>query len=331
MGSQGAIIGNNFIDDAIFGNSNGRDGCFQVYKDLADGFRFYGIDLHTVDQITDTPLFELHLDVQKPVFPNSSKYLLLSEIPLVYTRNLKIPDFYSKVFTWNDCIVDDKRCFKINLPNPMLSECRGDEVRDLRFSMIASNKSANWRFSNSLYQERQDLILWFEDHHPNEFSLFGHDWDKTFAKPGLFNRLIRKIERRYDLSLLRRPLSVYKGSVASKRDVLLRSEFTFAYENGFGYPGYVTEKCIDALLYGAIPIYWGASNVENIIPRQCFIDRRAFSCTNDLYDFINGLSCVDRYDYRKAGKDWMAVEGKKQFGIEQFVRQITHHVISDLG
>lgn len=45
-----------------------------------------------------------------------------------------------------------------------------------------------------------------------------------------------------------------------KIELAKRYKFVMAFENG-SYPGYVTEKIVDAFYAGAVPIYWGSSTV----------------------------------------------------------------------
>ncbi len=55
----------------------------------------------------------------------------------------------------------------------------------------------------------------------------------------------------------------------SKLDYLSDFRFTIAAENG-SYPGYTTEKLVDAFLAGSVPIYWGDPLVD------CDFNPRAF-------------------------------------------------------
>jgi hypothetical protein len=57
------------------------------------------------------------------------------------------------------------------------------------------------------------------------------------------------------------------GKMAEKECVLAYSKFSLSIEN-VQEPNYVTEKLYQALAMGAIPIYWGAPNAKDIIPRN---------------------------------------------------------------
>ncbi len=57
----------------------------------------------------------------------------------------------------------------------------------------------------------------------------------------------------------------YRGVCMSKADVLRRYRFALVFENQ-RQPGYVTEKFLDCLLDGTVPIYWGDPTLESRLP-----------------------------------------------------------------
>ncbi|MEA3341182.1 MAG: glycosyltransferase family 10, partial [Chloroflexota bacterium] len=54
--------------------------------------------------------------------------------------------------------------------------------------------------------------------------------------------------------------------------------------------GYVTEKMLDCLETRTIPIYLGASNIEQYIPPECFIDFRKFTDFRELDVYLHSIS-----------------------------------------
>ena len=68
--------------------------------------------------------------------------------------------------------------------------------------------------------------------------------------------------------------------------------FVIAMENQ-QFPGYVTEKIINAFYSGAIPIYWGASNINEFFNPKAFINVSNFSSLNECVDFVCNMSQVD--------------------------------------
>lgn len=65
-------------------------------------------------------------------------------------------------------------------------------------------------------------------------------------------------------------------------------KFTIAFEN---YPscGYVTEKLVDALAAGSLPIYWGAPDVAQDFNCKRFIHAQNFNDFNELTEYIRYL------------------------------------------
>lgn len=57
---------------------------------------------------------------------------------------------------------------------------------------------------------------------------------------------------------------------SSKRAYLSRYKFTIAFENSSA-PGYHTEKILDPMLAGSIPIYWGDPEIERVFNPASFI------------------------------------------------------------
>jgi hypothetical protein len=61
------------------------------------------------------------------------------------------------------------------------------------------------------------------------------------------------------------------GKPVDDKTALMRDyKFAIAFENG-AYPGYVTEKIIDAIVAGCIPVYLGAPDIAHYVPEACFI------------------------------------------------------------
>jgi hypothetical protein len=65
------------------------------------------------------------------------------------------------------------------------------------------------------------------------------------------------------------------GRILDKTEFLKNYKFTIAFENA-SYPGYTTEKIMEALLAGTIPIYWGNPLVHRDFNPECFIDCHQF-------------------------------------------------------
>ena len=53
--------------------------------------------------------------------------------------------------------------------------------------------------------------------------------------------------------------------------------------------GWLTEKLFECLRTGTIPIYWGATDIEELVPTDCFIDMRRFADYSELLAYLNAL------------------------------------------
>ena len=69
--------------------------------------------------------------------------------------------------------------------------------------------------------------------------------------------------------------------IDDKISCLREFRFCLCLEN-CSYPGYVTEKIIDCLVAGVIPLYQGAPDIAEFIPAECFIDISQYSDLGEL-------------------------------------------------
>jgi len=58
-------------------------------------------------------------------------------------------------------------------------------------------------------------------------------------------------------------------------------KFVIAFENS-SYPGYITEKILEPLVAGCIPVYWGSPVVAKDFNEACFLNTASF----DGYDAL---------------------------------------------
>lgn len=71
------------------------------------------------------------------------------------------------------------------------------------------------------------------------------------------------------------------GSIDDKFLFQQQYKFSIAYENS-STPGYTTEKIIQALAAGTVPIYWGNPEILSEINSGCFINAHDFNSMDDL-------------------------------------------------
>jgi hypothetical protein len=82
------------------------------------------------------------------------------------------------------------------------------------------------------------------------------------------------------------------GRVADKMSFLREYKFTIAFENS-SYPGYTTEKLVEALIARTIPIYWGNPLVNHDFNPDCFINCHEFEDFDEVIDHVKKIDADD--------------------------------------
>jgi len=85
-------------------------------------------------------------------------------------------------------------------------------------------------------------------------------------------------------------------------------------------PGYITDKIFDCFFVGTIPIYLGAPDIAEYIPRNCFIDMRDFKSYEELRMFLKSLPESEIKTYKENGLRFLESEQYKLFTKEHFAR-----------
>ncbi|MCQ2520972.1 MAG: glycosyltransferase family 10 [Lachnospiraceae bacterium] len=76
--------------------------------------------------------------------------------------------------------------------------------------------------------------------------------------------------------------------VPDKLEFQKQYKFSFAFENS-SFPGYVTEKIVDAWAAGSIPLYWGAPDVADYFNPKAFIDCTNMKSESEIIDAVKEL------------------------------------------
>jgi alpha(1,3/1,4) fucosyltransferase len=118
----------------------------------------------------------------------------------------------------------------------------------------------------------------------------------------------------------------YKGEVDEKKSVFQKYKFAVCYENVRDIPGYITEKIFDCFFSGCIPIYWGANNITDFIPGNCFIDKRNFTEFQCLYDYIKNITKAEYFNYINNIEKFLNSEQANIFRTEYFAKTIIDNI-----
>lgn len=289
--------GHLFSENPIFN----RDNCLYVLFKLRQFAAEAGYEIHQADSLENLGDFEylIVFDVLLHQFPDLRRYpkekliLFLWEPPSVLPEdyNPENHQIFSKVYTWNDELVDNQKYFKFYYPvlNPMIPPV--DFSSKKLSSLIACNKESS--HPNELYSQRRKVIEFFETLPNNDFDLYGKWWPNSYK--------------------------TYKGPTERKVDCLKHYKFSFTYENVKNIPGYITEKIFDCFQAGAVPIYWGASNISQYVPKNCFIAREDFQDEESLYAFLKNMSETEYQEYLHNIQAFLTSDAAQLYSIEHFI------------
>lgn len=175
---------------------------------------------------------------------------------------------FKYIMTWNHDLISLERVFwqnisynwKLDIDYKNLE----NNIHDMKLLLtnISGNKKSNVK--GELYSERYKVIKWFENHHSEEFIFYGNGWDKSKFR-------------------------TYGGACIDKKEVYEKFKFALCIEN-VSQKDYISEKIIDCLTAGIVPIYKGAENITDYIPEGCLVDYNKFNNINELYLFIKNMS-----------------------------------------
>jgi len=266
-----------------------------TYELKQDEYEVHTLDVYKKQNIhpdicifLDIPILSINKIIDKQ---KTKAIAILREAELInkinYNKNRH--DEFDVILTWKNSLVDSQKYFFF--PSTRFVKEQKIEVENFidRKLCVLVNSNLSSKLKGELYSHRLKAIKWFEKNHLNDFDLYGYEWDKL--KIQFKNRTIIKSK-----FLAPKRLS-YKGTVDNKLLTMSKYKFTICFENTNNVEDYITEKIFDCFLAGTVPIYWGATNIEKIIPENCFVDFRQFSSFEDMYTFVSNMSNKKYLEY----------------------------------
>lgn len=233
--------------------------------------------------------------------PKEKLILFAWEPPTVQPESWdpKVQAYFSKIYTWKDDLVDEVRFFKFYLPylTKRIEALVPYEERKF-LTLIAGRLSS--QHQNELYSEREKIIRFFEERLDEGFDLYGRHWAK-------------------------RKFASWRGEIPDKMEVLKQYRFAFAYENSVE-SGYITEKLWDCFAAGVVPVYWGAPNVCEYVPADCFIDRRQFASDEELLLFLKKMSKEEWEGYVDRAGQFLEGETAYLFTEENYAKSVAESI-----
>jgi len=317
------------LSDSTINRDNALYSMWLLKQSLSDsGYDISTCDINSVEESQFCFYFDITSRIK--LDPSKINYLFLFESELIRPKgwNTDIHSGFHRIFTWDDTLVDNVKYFKFNythlFPDADTYNSTLPFENKKLCTLISANKIVNHEFE--LYSERVNSIKWFEANAPHDFDLYGKGWSKTVSK----NKMLKKtIKIMPFLNRFGYKYSSYKGSVDSKFTTLMNYKFAICYENGRELPGYITEKIFDCFFAGCVPVYWGAPNVTDHIPADCFIDRRDFNSTAEVYEFITNISAQEHAKYIENINQFLSSDFSDQYKADSFANLITKCVLLD--
>jgi len=305
-------------------------GSTHLMRVLRDVFLKKGIEINTPDVNFGKPIsFEIYVEGQTLGENSYPKYLLALENPFINTLNtdLEYCKQFDHVFSWNPRLAGLPNFTLLMVPNELRTmPFKGFEERPIFSSLINANKRFPKPIPDDLYKERLITIKWYETHHPEDFYLYGLGWEKPSPAFTKVEKFYRRITRLRTQLYGYKPFPSFCGSVEDKASVYSVSKFAFCYENTKNLENYITEKIFDAIMAGCVPIYWGANNVSDFIPKECFIDRGLFANNVELHAFLKSIDAEKYLEYQTAIQQFLQGSSIEIFKTEGYVNRLVNAI-----
>ncbi|MDO6391149.1 glycosyltransferase family 10 [Pontibacter sp. BT731] len=206
-------------------------------------------------------------------------------------------------------VASNKRRFDVAINRPLLSL-----RRILKRGYVQLVKATNpfFRFED-LYTKRIEAILHFSN--VEGFALYGTLWDKPHGLNSKYYNAAKKLN---------------PTRVDSKHAVLAQYKFNLCFENCV-YPGYVTEKIFDCLLSGTIPVYFGAPDIANFVPKDCYLDFRDYDNFKDLQHALESMTEEEATKHLCAASDFVNSNDFKKYTIQNFSELFDKILMKEIG
>jgi alpha(1,3/1,4) fucosyltransferase len=359
------LYGNRLFDRES--NPYAGDNILAPYAAVYDRLRSYGIKVQTADFLPATSVRRRALLISfgtpdRLVAQSVKKYRALAlrsdvtlsaffamECPIVeptmYRALPRLEQCFQRIFSWSDSSSLLKFTAKpVRLEHfcwPQSFDAVHEHLwsnQERKFlTMINANKLPRL-YVDELYTARLRAVEFFERY--GEIDLYGRNWDRMPTRVGKVRTpvILRRGQAavwEFAQRLRRNPLyaaaaRATRGPALSKSATLAQYRFALCFENSI-LKGWITEKLFDCFFAGTVPVYWGAPDVLDWVPADCFIDMRQFRDFAELRAFLHALPQARLQRYREAARAYLASDQFKPFRLEAFAELIAGIVAADAG
>lgn len=112
------------------------------------------------------------------------------------------------------------------------------------------------------------------------------------ARGRIRNSFFKKLNRIKRVDSAGRHFNNWGEPIKDKLAFIKNYRFNLAFENSQS-PGYITEKLVEPLLAGCVPIYWGAPDIAKEFNPDCMINISNFSSFREAIEYILAVDADD--------------------------------------
>ena len=242
--------------------------------------------------------------------------------PTMYYTNL-IRRRFKTVFTW-DLRLQKKHKEYVPIRVPTGADpttYRENPFVDIPFSskkLVVAVSRNRWHYMpQSTFGLRRKIYRYLQKHAPDDFDLFGLDWEKPCS--------------RWERFLGRDYRACWRGEIPGGWDAKTRKianyRFSICFENSVWNPGYISEKIFDCFCARSVPVYLGSKGNEKLLPHGAYIDYRDFNSPRRLLEYLKGVGEAEYRGYIEHIDAFLASDETRKFTTADMYRIIFERLI----
>jgi hypothetical protein len=351
-----------FLNDRLFDSGATPytgDGIHAPYLAIRDYFTERGVPVHTADLLPDRPNGQHNVYVSFGRLEDYQRLVGRSDVsisaffamecpvvePTLYEALPNAQQHFKRIMSWSDgeslqhFTKQVVRCERFRWPQSFDAVHEPEwQNQDRGFLVMINANKLPRVYWHELYTARLKAVEFF--HRYREIDLYGPNWDRMPNRVGktwipatarrLHGKLWKVKQGLWPNPIYQAAAAAHKGRTPSKSQTLSQYRFALCFEN-MVLNGWMTEKMFDCLFAGTVPVYWGAPDVLEWVPAECFIDMRQFSGFGELRAFLHSRTAADMERYRQAGRDYLASSRYDPFRRTTFVNLFRRFIREDVG
>jgi alpha(1,3/1,4) fucosyltransferase len=117
-------------------------------------------------------------------------------------------------------------------------------------------------------------------------------------------------------------------SVSDKWEFLIPYKFNIAFENT-SYPGYTTEKVMEPMIVGTIPIYWGNPLIDRDFNTKSFVNCHDYDNDEEVIEKIIELDTHEGKYREMLTEPWFKDNKPTKYGDMEMIKQNLNNILID--